>query len=244
MARPSIDPVVSSVQSWDALINDNFTKLTGDPFPVYYADTVGNLPAANLFDACMAVVWDGTPGNTASLYLSDGSSWTLASGSAVTFLDTDNMTHVEYKVPSGTSPATGGGGNTWNALPSWASVTNNLGLTVGTNTLSGMTAGVYWLEFDTVFRGNWDGNIWGHSRVRDTNGSVTKMVGSHYFGSGGFGHLGVSQGAKLVSIGASDILQIQEYHTNSTGSGTSYWGIDTSSGEDNVSASLKIWKVS
>jgi len=78
MARPTLEDINSGLASWDVTINENNEKLVEQPFPTVVeaslVDLTANFPPA-LFDACTATVWDGTPGNTAELYVSDGAAW-------------------------------------------------------------------------------------------------------------------------------------------------------------------------
>jgi len=80
MARPTLEEILSGLSSWDTTINENNEKLAGQPLPMLLEssllDLTNNFPPA-LYDACTAVVWDGTPGNPVYLYASTNSSWEL-----------------------------------------------------------------------------------------------------------------------------------------------------------------------
>ena len=72
--KPVLKSVESAKESWDATLNDDLDVLgmAGTPVPVPEFGSVGALPAANLYDRCVAMVSD-TTGWT--LYLSNGSVW-------------------------------------------------------------------------------------------------------------------------------------------------------------------------
>ena len=105
MARPTVDDISSGTASWDALINQNKDKLVGAPFPGLAETSSANLntnfPPA-LYDACTAVVWDGTPGNPVQIYASDGSAWVLVADSISTgLLSTNNLMYIEDQQANG-----------------------------------------------------------------------------------------------------------------------------------------------
>jgi len=82
MSRPEFPEFASSMEGWDADLNDAFGILDG-PWPIGHPSGLSNLaalealyPAAE-FDQCLVIaqiggVWD--------LYLSDGSAWSRANG--------------------------------------------------------------------------------------------------------------------------------------------------------------------
>jgi hypothetical protein len=70
MSRPSLADVASGSNVWDTTINSNNDKLTEGPFPVVEYPTVGDLPAAGLYDRCIAATT--TP---PELWISDGAAW-------------------------------------------------------------------------------------------------------------------------------------------------------------------------
>lgn len=74
MARPTRRTIASGIASFDADIDANFDYITGQPFPMYWVATTGELPTASSYDDCMALV--GTSGS-ARLYYSNGSTWEL-----------------------------------------------------------------------------------------------------------------------------------------------------------------------
>lgn len=78
MARPTLDPILAETASWDADVNDNNDKLTLAPIPLVLETSLANLQAnfnALQYDACMAFVWSGTPGDPVNLYTSNGTDW-------------------------------------------------------------------------------------------------------------------------------------------------------------------------
>lgn len=83
MARPTRRTIASGISSWDADVDANFATITDAPFPIFKVDTVGQLPPANQFDFCVAIVGD-------VLYVSNGTSWgeyTPEAPSIATFVD-------------------------------------------------------------------------------------------------------------------------------------------------------------
>lgn len=72
MARPNIDPsqLQSGMEGWDALLRDMLTAIAKAPFPVAEYANTGALPAANLYDGCLAT----TP-SPRKLWFSNGTVW-------------------------------------------------------------------------------------------------------------------------------------------------------------------------
>lgn len=72
MSRPLPDPttLVSGQEGWDAVIRDLIAAVVSYPFPVKQYDTIGDFPAASMYDRCLAATVD-----TNKLYFSDGSTW-------------------------------------------------------------------------------------------------------------------------------------------------------------------------
>jgi hypothetical protein len=106
MARPVLADILSGAESWDTTINQNNDKIATSPFPILLESSKTNLdnnwdPA--LFDACIAVVWDGTPGNPVTMYASRHDAWEPVSTLANTgVLSTGNMVHVSDAAPDNT----------------------------------------------------------------------------------------------------------------------------------------------
>lgn len=75
MPRPTPQQIQSSVQGWDAILNDWFSNLFTTPYPVPEFANLAALPSANLYDRCLAATI--TP---AALYMSDGASWVQIGG--------------------------------------------------------------------------------------------------------------------------------------------------------------------
>jgi hypothetical protein len=70
MSRPTLADVASGSNTWDTTIDSNNDKLTAGPLPVMeYAD-FASLPAAGLYDRCVAATI--TP---PMLWLSNGAAW-------------------------------------------------------------------------------------------------------------------------------------------------------------------------
>lgn len=117
MARPSLTDILSSLQSWDATVNDNFSALVDAPFPIIYAASSSALTTnhpPSQYDACVAVVWDGTPGNNANLYISNGSAWVDPVAAPTTgFINVNDMLHVRDEKTSGTAGQSFGSTGTW-----------------------------------------------------------------------------------------------------------------------------------
>ncbi len=85
MTRPAPTDIESGDESWDATVNDNQDIVTTRPIPLSMVASTTILAAtyaADEYDACAVIVWDGTPGNQAFLYISDGSAWILSSSQA------------------------------------------------------------------------------------------------------------------------------------------------------------------
>jgi len=80
MARPVTTPVQSSVQGWDATLNDWRSTLFDAPYPVPEFADFASLPPANMHDRCIAAtVVDN------KIWRSNGVAWIdLASGPVVT----------------------------------------------------------------------------------------------------------------------------------------------------------------
>jgi len=74
MVRPTRRTISSGTAAWDADSDANFDIITGQPFPMYWVATTGELPTASSYDDCLALV--GTSGS-ARLYISNGSTWEL-----------------------------------------------------------------------------------------------------------------------------------------------------------------------
>lgn len=72
--KPVLKTLDSAKEGWDATTNDNFDTLgkAGTPVPIPEFGTIGSLPAANLYDRCVAAVFD-TTGWT--IYMSNGTTW-------------------------------------------------------------------------------------------------------------------------------------------------------------------------
>lgn len=81
MAKPALTPIDSSSQNnWDAILNDNFVKLTGAPFPMHRYTGGDEVALESAFPAaahedCLVWITHSTAGNT--LMASDGTSWEI-----------------------------------------------------------------------------------------------------------------------------------------------------------------------
>jgi len=70
MARPALVDLLSGIEGWDAILNDNLGVLRDTPFPpVEYANFAA-LPAAASYDRCLAVTTDDS-----RLWISNGAYW-------------------------------------------------------------------------------------------------------------------------------------------------------------------------
>ncbi len=85
MARPVCTDINAGEEAWDAQVNTNKDIMVSRPIPIRQVASTTLLtslyPPAS-YDACLAVVWDGSPGSQAYLYISDGSAWILSSSQA------------------------------------------------------------------------------------------------------------------------------------------------------------------
>ena len=70
MARPTKKDVDSGLEGWDADMDDNFEVILSTPFPPAEYANVAALPAAALYDGCMAYVAD-----VDRIYVSHDSHW-------------------------------------------------------------------------------------------------------------------------------------------------------------------------
>ena len=73
MARPTRRIITSGLAAWDADVDENFSLIVDTPFPMAQYATVGDLPAASIYEECLAMVGP-------VIYISDGTSWSLFSG--------------------------------------------------------------------------------------------------------------------------------------------------------------------
>jgi hypothetical protein len=75
MPRPTPRILASGIASWDGDADENFSIITGAPFPMAQYSLVGDLPAASSYDECFALVGD-------VLYQSNGTTWEVYQQSA------------------------------------------------------------------------------------------------------------------------------------------------------------------
>ncbi len=105
MTRPTYTPapIASGMEGWDAEVTDNFDQVKevfcDHPAPLAKYASLGALPAANLYDQCAAIVWDGS---TWILVVSDGAAWNPAGSSLIPLttkgdIVTRDGTHVVRK---------------------------------------------------------------------------------------------------------------------------------------------------
>lgn len=86
MARPIKNDILSGIQAWDAVVDDNDEALFNGPLPIHehvgdQTDLAATFPAAS-YDRCHVMVDHTTLGWVR--YVSDGASWILAERLTVT----------------------------------------------------------------------------------------------------------------------------------------------------------------
>jgi hypothetical protein len=69
MSRPVPNTIAQGIEGWDAAVTDNFSLCFNEPIPIYSVSLV-SLPAANVYDGCLAHDLD-----SGQLVLSDGTNW-------------------------------------------------------------------------------------------------------------------------------------------------------------------------
>jgi hypothetical protein len=157
-------------------------------------------------------------------------------------LDVDNLMYIEDQQPSGTA----GGGSTaatQNVRVLNTKVVDNIaGASLAANQIT-LPAGTYWVEFDAPAIAGAPGTMEHKTRLRNTSDASTAVVGSSERTQANTNDDSMtrSHGSGLFTIGASKVFELQHY-TSQTHA-TDGLGMPVTSGEIEVYARIKIWKV-
>lgn len=245
MARPTLEDILSGTAGWDADINDNKDAVVNAPFPMIVETSLSNLNASyspSLYDACWAGVWDGTPGNPVSLYTSNGSAWVSPSvGFSGKVLDTDNLFHIQHREASGVN----GGGSTaatWNVRTLNTTLKNGIsGASLGSNQIT-LPAGTYWIEIKSEANAPSVSTQLHQCKLENVSDSTTAVLGTSKTTASNTTDDAqtTSEGAEEVIIASTKTFELQHYTSQTlanTGLGTA-----ASSGEQEMYATVKIWK--
>ena len=157
-------------------------------------------------------------------------------------LNTNNLLHIEHQEASGVN---GGGctAATWNVRTMNTALTNNIaGASLGSNQIT-LPAGTYWIEIMSGANAPSVSTQMHKARLRNITDLTSEVVGSSETTASNTtddAHT-KSIGANLVTIAASKVFELQHY-TSQTLAGTGL-GTATASGEVEMYAFAKIWKV-
>jgi len=247
--RPVLADVLSGAESWDTTINQNNAKIATAPFPLLLESSKTNLdnnwdPA--LFDACIAVVWDGVAGNPVTMYASRHDAWEPVSTLANTgVLSTDKLLH--FSDAQGDSLANGGiTAGVWTPRPfRTAHVTNIAGAVLNLNPTDTveLPEATFWVE--ALFNGfEIDDTV---GRLRQISGVAADiLMGRRMFTSSG--HVTPTTQTGLCGLftnatGSAQTFQIQQICTL-TNAVDGFGPASTLGGANTTYADYKIWQVS
>jgi hypothetical protein len=247
MTRPVLADILSGAESWDTTINQNNDKIAEAPFPILLESSKTNLdnnwdPA--LFDACIAVVWDGVAGNPVTMYASRSNAWEPVSTLANTgVLSTDKLLH--FSDAQGDALANGGlTAGVWTPRPfRTVHVANIAGAVVNLNPTDtvDLPEATFWVEAE-VSGYVIDNTV---ARLRQTSGVAGDIVMGRRFGASAGSPVQYSGlcGLFTNNTGSAQTYQFQQLCTL-TNLTTGFGPATTLGGANTTYADYKIWQVS
>lgn len=157
-------------------------------------------------------------------------------------LSTANLLYIEDQQASGTNGGTSTGA-VWNTRVLNTQVVSNIsGASLSVNQIT-LPAGTYWIEFDAPARVGAVSTLVHKARLRNITDATTPIAGSSEENGANVSDQAVTRsfGAGLLTIGAAKVFELQHYV--SVGFANQGFGTAVTSGENEIYARIKIWKV-